>query len=1210
MADALVSVVVEGLCAIAKDEVSLLVGVKQEVKKLSSAFMAIQAGLEDAENQQVTKKAVRDWLGKLKDVAYEMEDILEEWRIEALRSHGDNDDIHKRKKVLSCLQFSCLGFKQVELRHDIGHKIREITKRLSEISIEKSSFNFNEASTSERPKMNERETSPLIDESEIFGRDAVKKEIVNGLVSETSKDKRPFSVVSIVGMGGLGKTTLAQLVFNDETIMKHFEKRVWVCVSEDYDVYKILTKVIQTLGGSTDGNLDFGILQQSLHAIVGKKRFLLVLDDVWDERLWGKLRVPLKGAAPGSRIVVTTRSRTVADVMETTHNHELGILSDSDCWKLFTSRAFRERNEEEWPPGLTAVGKQIVHRCKGVPLAIRTVGSLLYFKRTKEEWQMVSESETWKWKSLEEGVDILPALLLSYYNLPIHLKQCLSFCSLFPKDYELKKDELVKLWMARGIIYSEKAKKDVTEKIGEMYFDDLLTRSLFQDAEKDIDGNVVRCKMHDLVHDLATFVSSGDYCSMEARDSELCSIKCHHLSLLVNRNVSSIPSPLCSAEHLRTLLLFGSSTIKEVPHSLFNHLKFLRALDLRRTMIENLPSSLGKLKHLRYLDLSWLDITELPESVSDLCNLQTLKLNCCRFLSLLPSGMSKMVKLRHLEIEYTDDLTFLPSGIGRLSSLRTLSKFPVGDEKNRGCKIGELKNLNLLSGILQIQNLEKVIINPVEAREAELDKKCHLRVLTLECNDKTEEEWGMLGEGEMEKMERVFEGLRPPHSNLEVLSIENYEGSKFPSWLEDAKFSSLCTVYLENCRKCRLLPGRLGKLPSLEALILSGAEEIKVVGGQFYGNGNEGGGKGRAFPKLKKLDFSGMSNWEEWKLTKEDGEVMPSLDKLSIYDCNKLKALPNCLPNTLRRVEIKNCSEVIWAPDNPLPLLEELHLRGDVRGILSNPLPCLPALKKLFISSTSIESLPSDGWGLLESLNTLQICFCDKLASLPNGLGQLKSLQTIAVDHCSELRSLFDGFERLKSLHRLHISRCPELRPLPNLQHLTALEEIKIAECPLVTERLEKEKGEDWCNISHIPYIEIDRYSELLMVKDEQKKWEDSVDLCRGGQGAPWEWLDIHPELVNPDAIELVSYIRREYTTKLDQSQEWARKLHADLDVEEQCGQELGGSTLIWLSRCCSSDSQSEFFLQKFSVSTTYCSGYHLNHNKDSKFLRIKLTAQ
>ncbi|RWR74946.1 putative disease resistance protein RGA3 [Cinnamomum micranthum f. kanehirae] len=197
--------------------------------------------------------------------------------------------------------------------------------------------------------------------------------------------------------------------------------------------------------------------------------------------------------------------------------------------------------------------------------------------------------------------------------------------------------------------------------------------------------------MHDLVHDLATFVSSGEYSNMEAGSSKLCPIKCHHLSFL-NYYVSSIPSLLCKVERLHTLLLFGHSNIMADPDTLFNPLRYLRALDLSGTCIENLPSFIGKLKHLRYLNLRGLTIVELPESVTDLCNLQTLKLNYCKGLRRLPSGISKMVKLRHLEIENTPSLKVLPHGLGRLTSLRTLSKFPVGDE-NGGCKIGELKDL-------------------------------------------------------------------------------------------------------------------------------------------------------------------------------------------------------------------------------------------------------------------------------------------------------------------------------------------------------------------------------------------------------------------------------------------------------------------------------------------------------------------------------------
>ncbi|RWR74941.1 disease resistance protein RGA2-like protein [Cinnamomum micranthum f. kanehirae] len=1249
MADALVSFVVEELGAIVKDEAGLLASVKKELKSLSSTFSAIQALLVDAERKQVTKEGVRDWLGKIKEVAYEIEDIIDEWRTDAFMSQHNEDDIGKIQKVRSCSLFPCLCFKQVKLRHDIGHRMRKIKGRLNEISKEKSDFNLEgvqEIADMSGPNKEELQTGPFIDESKIFGRDEVKEKIIKQLLSETSREEKSVSIVSIVGMGGLGKTTLAQLVYNDSRVMAYFEKRIWVCVSDPFDVNRIATEVIKSMGKPVSNNANFVTLQGNLHEAVSKTRFLLVLDDVWNENdaLWEKLSVPLKDAAQGSKVVVTTRSHRVAVAMDTPriNVHELGILSNSDCWKVFHSRALKG-TEEENCQDLTKIGEKIVERCKGVPLAIRAVGSLLRGTREERYWEHILDNEIWEWNIANDDIhkdSILPALLLSYDNLPSHLKRCFSFCSVFPKDHVIEKDELAKLWMAHGIIKSEKAKKDVTEDFGEMYFDYLLTHSLFQDAEKDEHGNIVRCKMHDLVHDLAKFVSSGEYCSMEAGDTESCSAKCHHLSLRVyDDDVSSIPSILCNVKRLHTLLLFGYSDIEANLDSLFNPLRYLRALDFSATFhgAYILPSLIGKLKHLRYLCLDALTIVELPESVTDLCNLQTLKLNYCKGLRLLPNGISKMVKLRHLEIKGTDDLAFLPNGLGRLTALLTLCKLPVGDD-NRGCKIRELKCLNLLRGELNINNLERVM-KVKDANDAELHKKSDLHVLSLCCNDKSDEEWRMLGDDDMKRMDSVLESLRPPHSNLKVLEIKNYVGSKFPSWLdlEDSGFSSLVQVVLENCRKCMLLPG-LGKLRSLKYLKIIRADEIKVVGCEFYGIVNDARWKGTIFPKLEKLHFESMLNWEEWKLTPEYGEVMPSLKQLKIIKCRKLKETLYCLPSTLREVIIVDCNEVIWAQDNPLPHLLQLTLRN-VRGMSSKPLPYLPALMTLEINGFSCESLPSDGWGLLESLHTLNIYLgpelaslpeglgqlkalqtldiwrcnrlsslpeglgqlkalqtlkisCEQLSSLPEGLGQLKALQTLkisceqlsslpeglgqlqalqtleirckqlsslpegpgqlkalqnlnitmcerfsslpewlghlealnyinigvcdeltslfnglgrfealrdvsvwrceklmslsdgllqlealqslAVDGCPNLQSLFGGFEQLKSLHLLEIYECPQLRPLPNLQHLTALEKLRISNCPLVTERLEKEKGEDWCKISHIPRIEID----------------------------------------------------------------------------------------------------------------------------------------
>ncbi|XXG48299.1 hypothetical protein AAC387_Pa02g2791 [Persea americana] len=267
-------------------------------------------------------------------------------------------------------------------------------------------------------------------------------------------------------MGGLGKTTLAQLVCNDESVKTHFkEKIIWVFVSDPFDVSKIAKKVIKSLSGSNPENSDLDTLQLSLREAVSKMPFLLVLDDVWneDETLWKQLKVPLMGAAQGSQILVSTRSRKAAEVMETIHFHDLEHLSHSDCWSLFKSIAFKGAEDGEFQE-LTKVGEDIVWRCKGLPLAVRAVGSLLGCRRTYGYWKHILDSRIWEWDN-----DILPALLLSYYSLPFHLKRCFSFCSLFPKDYEMKKDELVKLWMAHGLIESKKADIEVDlEEIGEM----------------------------------------------------------------------------------------------------------------------------------------------------------------------------------------------------------------------------------------------------------------------------------------------------------------------------------------------------------------------------------------------------------------------------------------------------------------------------------------------------------------------------------------------------------------------------------------------------------------------------------------------------------------------------------------------------------------------------------------------------------------------
>ncbi|XP_058106372.1 putative disease resistance protein RGA3 [Magnolia sinica] len=858
LVDPLVLLAIEKLHKVLEDEVVLLVGVTGEIKKLSRMFTLIKAVLKDAETRQGKDEAVKIWLQNLKGVAYDVEHILDEWMTEALRSqapNGGDGSCFSKMKVRSFLSpITC--FKHVVLRHKIGSRIKEVRGRLHDIAEEKNQLGLRaDSGEGERVdselRWGERETSSLLDQTSVIGREGEKNEVLVLLLQEATEVPM---VISIVGMGGLGKTTLAQLVYNDEVVKRHFDVRMW----------------------------------HRLHCILQAKKFLLVLDDVWskDSQQWEKLRLPLQDGALGSRIIVTTRIEDVACMMGSTdHMHKLAVLSDEDCWLLFRSKALEHRSEEECSQ-LEEIGRQIVKKCGGVPLAAKTIGSVMHSRRTRSQWELVLRSEMWNSGDFFEG--ILPALLLSYYDLPPALKQCFAYFSIFPKDWRIWKDMIVKLWVAQGFVCSINGRGDM-EEIGELYFDDLLRRSLLQDANINSDGSIEYCKMHDLVHDLAQYIAGSNCSVVEISKETSLNINNVQHSFLVDNNeggdeadkLASISATLHKAHKLRTLPL-QHSEISKVPDKLFHHLRRLRALDFSSTHIKKLPKTVGQLKHLRYLDLSHTYIEELPEELSNCINLQTLRLNGCEKLRKLPRGMRKMISLRHLEFKGLNDLRYLPQGIGILTELRTLTKFIVGGD-DQGCKCGELKHLNHLQGSLRITSLQNVRSRD-EASEAELYKKQHLHALSLEYDDKGGEPLN----DEMKKMEEVLESLQP-HTNLKELNIEYYKGSKLPKWIGNPMFSNLVEVKLSHCLKYKQLPG-LWKLPSLTFLFIEGMVEVKKVGGEFIGDDqNDGsGGGGVSFPKLETLCFQEMPNWEEWELRGGDGEVMPSLLQLTIKDCPKL----------------------------------------------------------------------------------------------------------------------------------------------------------------------------------------------------------------------------------------------------------------------------------------------------------------------------------
>ncbi|XP_011001374.1 PREDICTED: putative disease resistance protein RGA4 isoform X5 [Populus euphratica] len=922
MAAALLSPILEQLTRIVaqevQEEVNLVVGVKKQVDKLKSNLLAIHSVLEDADRKQVKDEAVRDWVDKLKDVCYDMDDVLDEWSSAILRwKMGDaEENTHNQQKIwCSFLGSPCFCFNQVVRRRDIALKIKEVCEKLDEIAQEKAMYGFElYRATDELQRIT---STSLVDESIVSGRDDEREAVVSKLLGESSQEAGDVDAISLVGLGGIGKTTLAQLAFNDAEVTAHFEKKIWVCVSDPFDEVRIAKAILEQLEGRAPDLVELQSLLQRVSESIKGKRFLLVLDDVWTEnhRQWEQLKPSLTGSAPGSRILVTTRKHSVATMMGTDHRINIEKLSDEICRSIFNHVAFHKRSKDECER-LTDIGGKIASKCKGLPLAAKVLGGLMQSKRTREEWERVLSSELWGLDEVdrdqvERGI-FLP-LLLSYYDLPSVVRRCFLYCAMFPKDYEMRKYELVKMWIAQG--YLKETSGGDMEAVGEQYFQVLAARSFFQDF-KTYDQEDIRFKMHDIVHDFAQYMTKNECLTVNVNNlggttMETSIERVRHLSMMLS-NETSFPVSIHKAKGLRSLLIdTRDPSLGAALPDLFKQLTCIRLLNLSRSSIKEIPNEVGKLMHLRHLNLaSCYQLESLPETMCDLCNLQSLDVTWCDSLKELPNAIGKLIKLRHLWV-YGSGVAFIPKGIERITCLRTLDVFTVcggGENESKAANLRELKNLNHIGGNLKIWNLRGGVEDASDAAEAQLKNKKRLRCLLLAFDYSRQN--GIL-----------IEALRPP-SDLENLTISRYGGLDLPNWM--MALTRLQELKLCYCANLEVLPP-LGRLPNLEGLVLRSLKVRRLDAG-FLGiekdaNAiiNEGEiARVTAFPKLKELEIWYLEEVEEWngigrRVGEEDAtttsiSIMPQLRDLIIENCPLLRALPDyVLAAPLQELDISRC---------------------------------------------------------------------------------------------------------------------------------------------------------------------------------------------------------------------------------------------------------------------------------------------------------------
>ncbi|XXG72648.1 hypothetical protein AAC387_Pa07g1699 [Persea americana] len=614
---AVISVLFKRLASPSLQKIGSFCGVKKDLNNLHSMLTAIQAVLEDAEEQKWTNNRMKNWLGKLKDVAYDIEDILDELATEDLRWRVE---IHKRmiNKVRNFFSPS----NPIAFYFKMAPKVRKVVDRLDAIAKERSNFNLskkNPDSDRDAELGWRNQTHSFIQESDVFGREEDREKLVQMLTN--IENEEDVSVVPIVGMGGLGKTTLAKLVYNDARVKSYFDQRMWAFVSEKFNMADIMKAIIASTNEERCDLEHMDPLQSRLRQTLHGKKYLLVLDDVWNENQeeWLQLKTLLMAGVSGSKIIVTTRSEIVGYIMGTSPTYYLRELPEKICWSLFNQRAFPKRDEEKYP-NLLSIGKEIVKKCKGVPLAANALGGLLHSKRMEREWLSIRDNEIWK---LNED-HILSTLRLSYNALPSPLKQCFAYCSIFPKGRSFEKNKLIQLWVAEGFIQSSREGK-LIEDIAAQYFDELRWRSFFQEAawrfSNEEDGKVF--KMHDLINDLARSIAGTECLVVEAGEEGDLLEGARHASFVYKGTTSMKEMYLHNSKKLRTYILINRTRcIVEVPDKFIVgkqrgcKIEELQGLNLRGGLeIEGLEkvldgidaekANLKEKQHLRKLSFSW-----------------------------------------------------------------------------------------------------------------------------------------------------------------------------------------------------------------------------------------------------------------------------------------------------------------------------------------------------------------------------------------------------------------------------------------------------------------------------------------------------------------------------------------------------------------------------------------------------------------------------
>ncbi|XP_047974966.1 disease resistance protein RGA2-like isoform X3 [Salvia hispanica] len=989
---AAIEVLLQNLINLLNDEFTLHQGLKSDARKLQCNLKMIRAYLRDAE-KKCTTETVKIWLRELEAVAFDADNVLDE-----LSYHLLHKKVNKMKsskdKVPSCFS----SFNGISRRRNMALTIKQINADFD--SLNKRAFDLGlQNMVVNAPAAAAAHTSIETDSSSLdpifIGRDDDVSKLVDMLTE--IQDGKVFSMVALVGMGGIGKTTLTKRVFNHERVKARFGvSRIWVHVSQTFDLTILFKKILYKLTKRRSDEVE------SRHEILEKiqealktKTYLLVLDNIWNENVqkWEYFMnfMSRVTSTKGNGIIITTRREKVASIVNPFYNYHLKLLSDQDCFSIIKAKVVVLPSYFEW------IGEMIATRCQGLPLAATVVGGVLRSSKSIKEWRFINEN----WLSDGKGGENISKILkLSYDHLPSPLlKKCFAFCSVFPKGWEIEKHELIELWMAEEFLHPSRGED--MESVGDMYFNVLLQNSLLQVQMIDDYGNVLKCVVHDLVHDLASSVLSNNADGGTP-----------YRYMFLKEESSPIPKEV--AKHLRTLFLeVGKEKGYQIEE--LGRLKNLKGtLEIRNlekvhdneealkanifgkpnlfdlvfewndgredeTNDESVLEGLQPHVYLKKLKISgfkgkrfptWVEKMEVRYGPQDSCVplYSLIKITFCKCSEIdeIPT-LEHLPNLKSLSLKKLKKVRFINTSFNYLTSL----------------EIEELHALECLPQwlFLNNKNLSYLRIS-----------KCHvLRELPDGVDTLNSLEYLHIHDCEnLTSIGNPSGGARQSQWILHELSIKGcIELTELPCQMLESWAPTIEDLKLEGLRSLKNLPLLIDCLSKsatpLTQLTIKGVPKLMAA--------NSGSVESWHFSSLKSLEIDVSVEW-----SREDSVGIAETVEGILQRCR----------NSLTSLHLKGVENWEWVPQSihNLTVLDKLRLENTGIEELRQSIQNLTLLVELKLENIGIEELPQWLLGNLSSLTRLYLWNCNKLKCLPS----------------------MDAMKHLTKLKGLYISNCPELR--------------------------------------------------------------------------------------------------------------------------------------------------------------------------------------